>query len=82
MLMMTRIAAAEHLRWGHRRRRRRGAGGAAAVAAGEAAAAEERRRPRPGWRCAGRRASATGSSRHSSWQPLGSTGGKRAKGCR
>ena len=54
-------------RWGCRR------------AAGAAAAAS--RRPRPGWRCAARRATATGSGRHSSWRPLGCTrAGNERKG--
>ncbi|QRC99017.1 hypothetical protein JI435_412930 [Parastagonospora nodorum SN15] len=35
---------------------------------------------RRGLRCVARRGTATGSGRHSSWQPVGSLGGKRAKG--
>jgi hypothetical protein len=59
---------------------------AGALHSGYAAGAEEEkpamrcRRRRLDSRCAARRGTATGSGRHSSWQPVGSLGGKRAKG--
>jgi hypothetical protein len=72
MLMMLARAAAE----------RRGRWGRLGIVVGARLGARELRGPHLDWQCAVRRASATGSGRHSSWRPVGCTGGKRAEGCR